>query len=195
MVDPLDGTKDFIASKPGVAVNIALMVNNQPALGVVAGPFVDELFVGWLPPLADFTAIEQPLGAYKKTFGEASWQAIESVSPSQGLRLYRSRAHGSDSDWQLLSEVEVATTLSLGSALKICRIAEGQADVYVRSGPTSEWDTAAAEAILVAAGGAVAEWSGRALAYNKRSPLNPPFVAMGRGLEIKGDKLVRSTET
>lgn len=203
LVDPLDGTKDFIAGKPGVTVNIALMIDHRPALGVIAAPFVDCLYLGWLPSFASYVNARSdgkdsssPLdssGAFKKCMGGCEWTPIVSQTSSNGLRLYRSRSHGSAQDWDLLKGIEVASTLSLGSALKMCRIAEGAADAYVRSGPTGEWDTAAAEAILRASGGSIATWDGMPLAYNKESPLNPPFIAMARGLSVKNQKLIIGT--
>ena len=204
LVDPLDGTKDFIAGKRGVAVNIALMIDHRPAMGVIAGPYVDSLYLGWLPSFANFVSSQRERikdgdtiddkGAFKKPIkAEGDWTPIASSPPCGGLRLYRSRSHGSDQDWSLLEGVEVASTLSLGSALKMCRIAEGAADIYVRSGPTGEWDTAAAEAILLAAGGSISNWDGVPLTYNKESPLNPPFIAMARGLSVKSQRLVIET--
>lgn len=191
LVDPLDGTKDFIAQKPGVAVNLALMLNHRPVLGVVAGPFVDAVYAGWLPEFSHFIGDPVGTGAFKKQLRASDWLPISSRLPSAALRLYQSRAHGTAQDLELLKDVEIGETFNLGSALKMCRIAEGEADVYVRSGPASEWDTAAAEAILLAAGGSLVDWTGKPLTYNKENPLNPSFVAMSKGLSMSGGKITK----
>lgn len=170
LVDPLDGTKEFLKRNDEFTVNIALIENGQPLAGVVFAPALDELF---------FAA--PGLGAYKRDSTGLRTITTVKTSPTDPLRVMGSRSHGADklNTWiaQLQNE---HTFVAAGSSLKFCRIAEGQADIYPRFGLTSQWDTAAAQCVLEVAGGAVTDLQGSSLRYGLEQPvLNPEFVAVG----------------
>lgn len=175
LVDPLDGTKEFVKKNGEFTVNIALIEHGEPVIGVVHVPVTDRTYLGC-----------QGVGAFvqDRLGDDASGDAnrIEVHVPmQQPPRVVASRSHrGADVDafLQRLGDHEI---VSMGSSLKLCLVAEGRADIYPRLGPTSEWDTAAAHAIVLAAGGRVinAE-SGEPLRYNtKESLLNPFFLVYG----------------
>ena len=175
LVDPLDGTKDFIGRNGEFTVNIALIEGQRPVLGVVGAPARSEVFVG-----------EAAAGAAYKVGADGRRHAIATrPTPKGGLRVVASRNHGSEQLERYIAAVGEAlgaavTRKSVGSSLKLCMIAEGEADFYPRLGLTCEWDIAAAEAVLEAAGGAVRDFNGAPLAYNaKESFLNPHFMAVG----------------
>jgi 3'(2'), 5'-bisphosphate nucleotidase len=169
LVDPLDGTKEFIARNGEFTVNIALIENGQPVLGVVYLPVLDEMYAG-----SGHTAIRR-----------RQRQAPEAIAaralPAQGAIMTISRSHAARElvKAEMLGE-HVAGTLVAGSSLKFCRIAEGAADLYPRFGPTMEWDTAAGHAVLLAAGGSVATLDGAPLPYGKAGLRNPHFIARGK---------------
>ncbi|MBJ7265774.1 3'(2'),5'-bisphosphate nucleotidase CysQ [Idiomarina abyssalis] len=163
LVDPLDGTKEFIKRNGEFTVNIALIEHGEPILGVVYAPVLDAMYTG-----------ERDNGAYLN--GEAI--NVERNEPDT-LRVVGSRSHASQetTDWleQLGKPYEM---VPMGSSLKICLVAEGKADIYPRLGPTSEWDTGAAHAVLNAAGGSITTVDNEPLRYNqKESFLNPYFIA------------------
>lgn len=168
LVDPLDGTKEFISRNGEFTVNIALIDNARPVLGVVLAPAIDRLFAGAVGGKA-----------FTETAGERHPIACRAV-PAQGLTVVASRSHG---DAQALSEFlagrVVAKQTSAGSSLKLCLVATGEADVYPRLGRTMEWDIAAGDAVLRAAGGAVMTLDGTLLAYGKAGFANPHFAAWG----------------
>ena len=173
LVDPLDGTKEFVGRNGEFTVNIALIDGHWPVLGIVGVPAKDEVFVG------DVLA-EQ---AYKETGARRDRLGTRPVS-NAGLTVVASRSHGGVRLERYLDDVGAAlgpiTRRPVGSSLKLCLLAEGQADFYPRLGPTSEWDIAAAHAVLAAAGGAVRRFDGQSLDYNtKASFLNPEFMAVG----------------
>ncbi len=173
LVDPLDGTKEFVGRNGEFTVNIALIDGHRPVLGVVGVPARDEVFVG------DVAARE----AYKETAAGREPLGTRSA-PERGLTVVASRSHGGERLERYLDAVGAAlgpiTRKPVGSSLKLCLLAEGRADFYPRLGPTSEWDIAAAHAVLAAAGGAVRRFDGRPLEYNtKASFLNPEFMAIG----------------
>jgi 3'(2'), 5'-bisphosphate nucleotidase len=168
-VDPLDSTKEFIQRNGQFTVNIALVRAGRPVLGVVHVPVQGVTYGG-----------VAGAGAWKQDgIGERRPIQVRRLSGGP-VRVVGSRSHrGPDLDGYLerLGEHEM---VPMGSSLKFCIVAEGQADVYPRLGPTSEWDTAAAEAVLVAAGGRVVTSSGQPMAYNKGPDLlNPWFIASG----------------
>jgi 3'(2'),5'-bisphosphate nucleotidase len=172
LVDPLDGTKEFVNRNGEFTVNIALIHAGQAIAGVVYAPAMDELFYG-----------AHGIGAYKKDAkGE---RPIQTSHPSEDapLRVIGSRSHGADKLEQWLRGLSRRFEfVAAGSSLKFCRIAEGLADVYPRFGPTSQWDTAAAQAVLESAGGAVRDLSGLPLSYGlNKSILNPEFMAVACG--------------
>lgn len=166
LVDPLDGTKEFIKKNGEFTVNIALVENGIPVLGVVYSPALETLYYG-----------VQGEGAFKAVKGQAA-EPIQPVTAVDGAwKIVGSRSHGSEQMQSFLAKVGEHEMVPMGSSLKICLVAEGVADLYPRLGPTSEWDTAAAHAVVLAAGGLVTDCEGLALKYNqKESLLNPFFL-------------------
>ena len=170
LVDPLDGTKEFLNRTDEFTVNIAVIRDGRPAAGVVFAPALGELF-----------AASEQRPARKYVDGEAVDLRIASFDGARPLRVIGSRSHASAAMQEWLGTLAVPYSfVAAGSSLKFCRIAEGRADVYPRFGHTSQWDTAAAHAVLERAGGAVADLSGAALCYGCDRPmLNPFFTAIG----------------
>lgn len=175
LVDPLDGTKEFIKRNGEFTVNIALIHDGSPVYGVVYAPVLDSCFFGG----TDY-------GAWRVDGGDAARQEIAVANKSDGvMTVVASRSHRGEAVeafiaklTQRFGEPEVR---SMGSSLKICLVATGEADVYPRLGPTCEWDTAAAHAVVLGAGGNVTNACGQPLAYNKQNILNPWFLAFGGG--------------
>jgi 3'(2'), 5'-bisphosphate nucleotidase len=159
MIDPLDGTKEFLRRTGEFTVNIALIENDRPVLGVVYAPVIDKLY---------FAA--RGNGSYRMD-GKVT-TPIKIAAKTERTRFVVSRDHASELDQTKGCEVVV-----MGSSLKFCLIAEGSADVYPRHGATMEWDTAAAQCILEEAGGSVTDLEGNVLKYNKQVLLNSGFVA------------------
>jgi 3'(2'), 5'-bisphosphate nucleotidase len=168
LVDPLDGTKEFIKRNGEFTVNIALIEQHKPALGVVVAPAIGRAYAGGLE-----------LGAFRRT--GAGLEPIAVRRPAAApLRVVGSRSHASPDLEAFLETLGPHEMKPMGSSLKICLVAEGEADLYPRLGPTMEWDTAAAEAILIGAGGSMIDLEGQPLAYNARETLlNPHFLALG----------------
>jgi len=169
LVDPLDGTKEFINRNGEFTVNIALIEAHKPVLGAVYVPVQDKLYLG------DVEAGE----ARRIEGGESEPIQVRPVT-NKRINVVASRRHGGDALQSLMTSLaarfEVATE-SVGSSLKFCLIAEGKADLYPRFAPTSEWDTGAAQALVVAAGGQVVNLSFEPLDYNaKENILNPHFL-------------------
>ncbi len=168
LVDPLDGTREFVKKNGEFTVNIALVEDGVPVLGVVHAPVFDQLLHG-----------ERGVGAFLRDGGDdiALLTRRPATSP---LRVAASRSHLDPRTAAALERMGDTERFGLGSSLKFCRIAEGVVDVYPRFGPTSEWDTAAAQCIVEAAGGAVLRLDGRPLDYGrKENLLNPDFIALG----------------
>jgi 3'(2'), 5'-bisphosphate nucleotidase len=169
LVDPLDGTKEFLSRNGQFTVNIALIEDHVPVLGVVHVPTTDMSYRGWVGQ-----------GAWRARGREAPQPIQVAQRSATAPRVVGSRSHRGDSLDAFLRRLGAHQLVSLGSSLKFCVIAEGAADVYPRLGPTSEWDTAAAQAVLTAAGGSVCALDGAALRCNTRAQLrNPHFVAFG----------------
>jgi 3'(2'), 5'-bisphosphate nucleotidase len=170
LVDPLDGTKEFLKRNDEFTVNIALVRHGRPVAGVVLAPALGELF---------FAA--QGVGAWKHSPAGNVALKVAGDDPAAPLRVMGSRSHGGDALAEWLTRLGCEHSfVAAGSSLKFCRIAEGQADVYPRHGPTSQWDTAAAQAVLEQAGGAVLDPQGKPLRYGLDRPiLNPYFMAVG----------------
>ena len=169
LVDPLDGTKEFIKRNGEFTVNIGLIVNGIPAAGVVLAPATAILWSG-----ADGTAYRED---------QSGRRAITCRKlPAEGAVVMTSRSHRNPeamAEW--MKQFPGASLDFAGSSLKFCLVAEGSADLYPRFGPTCEWDTAAASAVLIAAGGSVATFEGTPLIYGKAPKfLNPDFIARGR---------------
>lgn len=168
LVDPLDGTKEFISRNGEFTVNIALIHCGQAVLGVVYAP------------VADVCYFASAAGAYKRRGMEPAMRINTRKPASEPPVAVGSRSHGSRATEVFLRRLGVHERLSIGSSLKFCLVAEGLADIYPRLGPTSEWDTAAGQCVLESAGGAVVGLDGLPLRYNsKESLLNPWFLAMG----------------
>lgn len=169
-VDPLDGTREFIARSGEFSVNIGLIRDGIPTLGIVHGPALDVSF---------FAA--GPGTAMRAETGSPATPIVTRPVPADGLTVIGSRSHGSSRKVQaFLADKTVAGHSVMGSALKFGFLADGSADVYARFGPTSEWDTAAGHAILCAAGGDVLSVDGGRLCYGKPRYLNGGFIAWGR---------------
>ena len=177
LVDPLDGTREFIDRNGEFTVNIALIEDRLPVAGVVFAPARSRLFFG----AAGSGAFEVAVA----TTGELDLDAARPISvrsiPADGLTLAVSRSHGSPAVDDLLRGTVVAGRISAGSSLKFCLVAAGEADLYPRLGRTMEWDTAAGHAVLSAAGGSVVTLEGDQLTYGKRERGldNPHFLARG----------------
>ncbi len=169
LVDPLDGTREFVKRNGEFTVNIALIDQCRPVLGVVQAPVTGELWFAWAGG-----------GAFGQSDIRSETRRLRTRPRANPLIVPGSRSHGSEREAQLLSRVGPYDKLPLGSSLKFCRIAEGAADLYLRLGPTSEWDTAAAQCVLEQAGGGVIDLAGLPLRCNAReSLLNGDFIAFG----------------
>ena len=177
LVDPLDGTKEFIKRNGEFTVNIALIHEGRPVLGVVFVPATDELF--W--------AVERA-GAFRMANGEIlQLNAAEFTLADEGLRIVTSRSHLNDATRAFVDRLQHPETVARGSSLKFTVIAQGAAHVYPRLGPTMEWDTGAAQIVLEEAGGKVIdEETGEPLRYNKENLRNPYFIAYGQVQDANG---------
>ncbi|MCP5196827.1 MAG: 3'(2'),5'-bisphosphate nucleotidase CysQ [Gammaproteobacteria bacterium] len=171
LVDPLDGTKEFIKRNGEFTVNIALIEDHEPVLGVVRVPVTG---------LCYFAA--RSYGAFREEPGQPSQPiAVEPLRPHRPIRVVGSKSHGGLGLQKFVTALGAHRLVTIGSSLKLCQVAEGVADVYPRLGLTSEWDTAAAHAIVNMAGGqVVSAETGQPLRYNVRdSLLNPYFIVYG----------------
>ena len=176
LVDPLDGTKEFITGSDNFTVNIALIAQGEPVAGVVYAPALARMWI------ADGKAYLVDIDSSSELPPEKSWQPIAvRPLPEAGLVAMSSRNHAEARSQALLACLPVIGHAVCGSSLKFCRIAEGACDIYPRFGPTMEWDTAAGDAVLRAAGGAVINEFGERLVYGQSGKgfLNPGFVAVG----------------
>jgi len=173
LVDPLDGTREFVKRNGEFTVNIALIDSGVPVLGVVEGPVTGVLYLA-----------QRGRGAWTIRNGKRTPLQARAYGGGPATVVV-SRSHRGEAVDRFLSRLEAREgpyqTASLGSSLKLCLVAEGRADVYPRLGPTSEWDTAAAQCVLEAAGGRVTDLRGTPLRYNKPDILNPWFLASGGG--------------
>jgi 3'(2'), 5'-bisphosphate nucleotidase len=169
LVDPLDGTREFIHRNGEFTVNVALVRDQRTVLGVVAAPVLQLTYYGG-----------EGLGAFVQ-HGLDTPRPIRARQPAaEPLVIVGSRSHRGDSLDSVLARIGPHEMQPMGSSLKFCLVAEGKADLYPRLGPTSEWDTAAAQAVVEAAGGGVTTLDGTPLRYNERTTLlNPHFLAFG----------------
>lgn len=168
VVDPLDGTKEFIKKSGEFTVNIALVESGECALGVVHAPVMETTWHG-----------ERGAGAWKQ-IAEAEPESLSVRKPDPSrLGIVASRDHAGPMVKELLERFPGAETQSMGSSLKFCLVAEGRADIYLRDVPTMEWDTAAAQCVVEAAGGVVQTLEGERLRYNKADLRNPSLVTLG----------------
>jgi len=174
LVDPLDGTKEFISKNGEFTVNIALIENGEPVRGAVYAPALGRIFWG-----------ARGEGAYVAEVRDGNMGESRPIrtraAPVEGLTAVGSRSHGSDETAAYLKAFHVNAFRAAGSSLKFCLVAEGAADIYPRLGRTMQWDTAAGDAVLRAAGGRVETLEGQALNYGKTGSdfANPYFVAFG----------------
>ena len=164
LVDPLDGTKEFINRNGEFTVNIALINNNEPVFGVIYIPTHNRLFWG-----------SRNHGSYEinNDIGEKKIH----VSDKDLKKIVCSRSHSNPEFNNFLDKLDTYKTMKIGSSLKFCLIANGEIDIYPRLGPTSEWDIAAGEAILRSAGGCIIDLEGKNIIYNKKNIINPSFIA------------------
>jgi 3'(2'),5'-bisphosphate nucleotidase len=177
LVDPLDGTREFIAGNGEYTVNIALIDDGRPVMGCVLAPSLGRLFIG-AGRGQSFVAAAPDLEDEAAEPG--NWRPIKPRKPaSDALTALASRSHRDSETESYLARIGVTDTISVGSSLKFCWLAQGKADLYPRFGPTMEWDTAAGQAVLEAAGGCVLTEDGTPLAYGKADAgfRNPPFFA------------------
>jgi 3'(2'), 5'-bisphosphate nucleotidase len=173
LVDPLDGTREFVRRNGEFTVNIALIEDRRPVAGIVFAPAVPRLF-----------AASQATGAFELSLdSDPSERRPISVRlrPHDGLTVLASRSHADEATESYLTTVPVKERRSAGSSLKFCLVAAGEADLYPRAGRTMEWDTAAGQVILEIAGGSVVTFDGAPLVYGKTAVglANPGFIARG----------------
>ena len=167
LIDPIDGTKDFTQRTDEFTVNIALIENGEPILGVVTAPALKEAYWGL-----------RGEGAYKRD-NTGHVQRISVAPPGEAKRVVASKNHLNEDTKAFIDKLGAHELVQAGSSLKFCKIAEGHADIYPRLAPTCEWDTGAAHAVLSAAGGKVETLEGKPLQYGKEDVLNPHFIASG----------------
>jgi 3'(2'), 5'-bisphosphate nucleotidase len=168
LVDPLDGTREFVKRNGEFTVNIALVHDHEPVIGVVYAPVPDLCY-----------SAARGMGA-SRTRGDAEAEPIRVSRRRRRPVVAGSRSHGTDRLHGFLARLGDHELISMGSALKFCLVAEGRADIYPRLGPTCEWDTAAAQCVVCEAGGRVTDLQGQPLRYNTReSLLNPEFIVVG----------------
>ena len=167
LVDPLDGTKEYIKRNGEFTVNIAFIVAGEPLLGVVHAPALGRTY-----------SAVQGQGAFRQeSNGDAPARIAVHRDQDRKLKVVISRSHPGKEAETFLRTLGSYDAVEIGSSLKFCLVAEGVADLYPRFGPTREWDTAAGHCVLVSAGGQVTDLHGRPLRYNKPDLLNPPFIA------------------
>ena len=169
IVDPLDGTKEFVNRNGEFTVNIALIEDGQPVLGVVHVPVMNRTYIGC-----------KGIGAQRRDADGAPYAISVAETCASPARIVGSRSHRGASLDAYLTRVGEHDMVPMGSSLKFCVVAEGEADLYPRLGPTSEWDTAAAQAVVEQAGGSVVTLDGKPMKYNTKADiLNPHFFVIG----------------
>ncbi len=169
LVDPLDGTREFVKRNGEFTVNIALINNHQPTLGVVLAPVTGDCYYA-----------ARGLGAWKQKTGATAVTIQAQARKPSPVRVAGSRSYGNALTLAFIDNLGETEVISVGSSLKSCLVAEGQMDIYPRFGLTSEWDTAAAQAVVEQAGGLLTDTALRPLRYNtKDSLLNPHFLVFG----------------
>jgi 3'(2'), 5'-bisphosphate nucleotidase len=164
LLDPLDGTKEFIDKNGEFTVNLALMQGSQPILGIIQAPALGTVY--WA---------EKGKGAFKREKITQKIQVRKDI-PLQDLVAAISRSHLAPEDKKMLEKYKIKKTIAMGSALKFCLLAEGKADFYYRFNPTMEWDTAAGQILVEEAGGVVLNEQGKTFSYNKNTLLNGSFM-------------------
>ena len=164
LIDPLDGTKEFINRNGQFTVNLALIEDNAPSFGFVSTPIDQTLYWGG-----------KHLGAWR--LRDNSIEPLQTQTQQSPQRVVASKSHLNDATRDFITNLGPTTLVQAGSSLKLLRIAEGEADIYPRLAPTCEWDTAAAQAVLEGAGGKVTQVDGSPMEYGKANISNPHFVA------------------
>ena len=167
LIDPLDGTKEFLKKNDEFTVNIALIEDGKPQFGVVHAPAINRTFFGG-----------KKIGAWKDEGGGPEPITVN-TSPPKILKIVASKHHSGRTLELFLSRIGEHSLISMGSSLKFCLVADGTADIYPRFSPTMEWDTAAAQAVVEGAGGMVQDLSGQTLSYNRKEMLNSSFIVTG----------------
>ncbi|MFT6451274.1 MAG: 3'(2'), 5'-bisphosphate nucleotidase [Halocynthiibacter sp.] len=181
IVDPLDGTKEFINRRGDFTVNIAYVEKGVPLRGVVYAPARDRLFY----TLADGSTVEETGGFAKDTVGPNAPISV-SKPDNSALLIVASKSHRDQATEDYIAKYSVADSKSAGSSLKFCLVATGEADIYPRVGRTMEWDTAAGHAVLSGAGGHVVRFDDHSpLVYGKEGYANPFFIAYAPGVDLK----------
>ena len=167
LVDPLDGTKEFINKNGEFTINIALIENRYPLEGYVYSPTTKTLYLG---------------GLDKKSYKvqNSIIEQIQTVKTADPIRIVVSRSHLNEETQKYISQFTKHELLQSGSSIKFCMVAEGKADIYPRFAPTSEWDTGAAQAVVEGAGGLVLDKNGKRMIYQKDNILNPHFIVKGQ---------------
>ncbi|WP_036282960.1 3'(2'),5'-bisphosphate nucleotidase CysQ [Methylocystis sp. ATCC 49242] len=176
LIDPIDGTREFLARSPDFTVNLGLVIDNQPTVGAIFAPVQGRV---WFAGAHGFAADAAPGGALPAA---QDWHALRTrPRPAQGLTALVSKSHLDEETKEFLTRYPVSERVGMGSSVKFCIVAEGAADVYPRFGRTMEWDTAAGDAILRAAGGVVLDPTGGPLRYGKAADhyRNGSFIAWG----------------
>jgi len=168
LVDPLDGTKEFLKGTGEFTVNIALVERGRPVTGVVYAPAVELIY---------FADIHK--GAYRRKRNEASSAIHVQRANRDSFRVVASKDHAGPLVQSMLTRMPGAELKSMGSSLKFCLVAEGSADIYLRDVPTMEWDTAAAQCVVEAAGGQIFALDGKPLRYGKAGLKNPSIITVG----------------
>jgi 3'(2'), 5'-bisphosphate nucleotidase len=190
LVDPLDGTRAFIKGSPEFTINIGLIIDRKPVFGIIYAPALDQLYA----TVGPHESVEARISTEDKGIDLANCTltrlATREPDP-QALIAFASRSHAAQTTDEFLQRLPIVEKRKASSSLKFCLIARGEADLYARLGQTSEWDTAAGQAILGAAGGTVTTLDGRPLLYGKREAgyANPHFIAWAR------EPLLREPET
>nr|WP_298415608.1 3'(2'),5'-bisphosphate nucleotidase CysQ [uncultured Halomonas sp.] len=175
LIDPIDGTKEFVKCSDEFTINVALIENGVPVFGIVQAPALEQTWWG-----------QTGIGAFKRTNGESHPIKTRALpDPGQApWKVVGSRSHGASAFEAFCHELPNHERVSMGSSLKLCLVAEGAADLYPRLAPTCEWDTAAAHAVVLAAGGDVLDVSTlNPLRYNQKESLNNPFFIVCRGTD------------
>ncbi len=171
LIDPLDGTREFIKKNGEFTINIALIEKHRPILGVVHVPVTGITYFA-----------TRGHGAHKQKPGEKATLIKVKESTANKITIAGSRSHGNEKQQRFINKLGEAEVLAIGSSLKFCLVAEGRVDIYPRFGPTSEWDTAAAQCVVEEAGGSVVDLNFNQLEYNKKeSLLNPDFLVIADG--------------
>ena len=170
LVDPLDGTKEFIKKNCEFTVNIALIEDNEPIMGIIYAPAFNESVTDSISFSGTIYYGEKGNGSFKST-GDGKIVELPCFENSKNVKAVRSRSHASSEEEKIFKQYNVTETVSIGSSLKFCLVAEGRAQIYYRHGPTNEWDVAAGYAIAKYAGAKIG-----GLAFNKPALINDSFI-------------------